>query len=81
MGCYQEGVAKDSVGGKDVTAHIFEYGVICCFWGAAYLALQVHFTCRRDGQRRSIAGTMPSSDRILLERTEQEEAQQSPMVL
>ncbi|PSS29682.1 hypothetical protein PHLCEN_2v2830 [Hermanssonia centrifuga] len=25
MGCYQEGVAKDSVGGKDVTAHIFEY--------------------------------------------------------
>ncbi|OCH95669.1 chitin synthase [Obba rivulosa] len=25
MGCYQEGVAKDSIGGKDVTAHIFEY--------------------------------------------------------
>lgn len=25
MGCYQEGLAKDSVGGKDVTAHIFEY--------------------------------------------------------
>lgn len=25
MGCYQEGVAKDEVGGKDVTAHIFEY--------------------------------------------------------
>ncbi|EIN14423.1 glycosyltransferase family 2 protein [Punctularia strigosozonata HHB-11173 SS5] len=25
MGCYQEGVAKDSVAGKDVTAHIFEY--------------------------------------------------------
>lgn len=25
MGCYQEGVAKDTVGGKDVTAHIFEY--------------------------------------------------------
>jgi len=25
MGCYQEGIAKDSVGGKDVTAHIFEY--------------------------------------------------------
>ena len=24
MGCYQEGVAKDTVGGKDVTAHIFE---------------------------------------------------------
>jgi len=24
MGCYQEGIAKDSVGGKDVTAHIFE---------------------------------------------------------
>ncbi|TFK56805.1 chitin synthase 2 [Heliocybe sulcata] len=25
MGCYQEGIAKDSVAGKDVTAHIFEY--------------------------------------------------------
>ncbi|KAJ3507424.1 hypothetical protein NLJ89_g6315 [Agrocybe chaxingu] len=25
MGCYQEGIPKDSVGGKDVTAHIFEY--------------------------------------------------------
>ncbi|KAI0778781.1 chitin synthase [Trametes elegans] len=25
MGCYQEGVAKDSVAGKDVTAHIFEF--------------------------------------------------------
>jgi chitin synthase len=25
MGCYQDGVAKDSVAGKDVTAHIFEY--------------------------------------------------------
>jgi chitin synthase len=25
MGCYQEGIAKDSVGGKDVTAHIFEF--------------------------------------------------------
>lgn len=25
MGCYQEGIAKDEVGGKDVTAHIFEY--------------------------------------------------------
>ncbi|KAF9015746.1 glycosyltransferase family 2 protein [Cyathus striatus] len=25
MGCFQEGIPKDSVGGKDVTAHIFEY--------------------------------------------------------
>ncbi|EIM83624.1 glycosyltransferase family 2 protein [Stereum hirsutum FP-91666 SS1] len=25
MGCYQEGIAKDHVGTKDVTAHIFEY--------------------------------------------------------
>jgi len=25
MGCYQEGIAKDTVAGKDVTAHIFEY--------------------------------------------------------
>ncbi|KAH0837983.1 glycosyltransferase family 2 protein [Lanmaoa asiatica] len=25
MGCYQEGIAKDSIAGKDVTAHIFEY--------------------------------------------------------
>ncbi|KAF9469704.1 chitin synthase [Collybia nuda] len=25
MGCYQEGIPKDSVAGKDVTAHIFEY--------------------------------------------------------
>lgn len=28
MGCYQEGIAKDSVGGKDVTAHIFECAFI-----------------------------------------------------
>ncbi|KAF8748992.1 Chitin synthase [Rhizoctonia solani] len=25
MGCYQDGIAKDEVAGKDVTAHIFEY--------------------------------------------------------
>ncbi|TCD68309.1 Chitin synthase, class 2 [Steccherinum ochraceum] len=25
MGCYQDGVAKDTVAGKDVTAHVFEY--------------------------------------------------------
>lgn len=25
MGCYQEGIAKDTVNGKDVQAHIFEY--------------------------------------------------------
>ena len=25
MGCYQDGVAKDSIAGKDVTAHIFEF--------------------------------------------------------
>jgi len=25
MGCYQEGIAKDSVAGKDTTAHIFEF--------------------------------------------------------
>ena len=25
MGCYQDGVAKDTVNGQDVTAHIFEY--------------------------------------------------------
>ncbi|KAJ3550612.1 hypothetical protein NM688_g5031 [Phlebia brevispora] len=25
MGCYQEGVMKDSIAGRDVTAHIFEY--------------------------------------------------------
>lgn len=25
MGCYQEGIAKDTIGGKDVTAHIFEF--------------------------------------------------------
>ncbi|KAI0031138.1 glycosyltransferase family 2 protein [Vararia minispora EC-137] len=25
MGCYQEGIAKDTIGNKDVTAHIFEY--------------------------------------------------------
>ncbi|KAG8980899.1 Chitin synthase, class 2 [Tulasnella sp. JGI-2019a] len=25
MGCYQEGIPKDTVGGKDVTAHIFEF--------------------------------------------------------
>ena len=33
MGCYQEGIAKDSVGGKDVTAHIFECVVSAWFFG------------------------------------------------
>jgi chitin synthase len=28
MGCYQDGIAKDTVGGKDVTAHIFEVCII-----------------------------------------------------
>jgi hypothetical protein len=29
MGCYQDGIAKDSVAGKDVTAHIFEFTYAC----------------------------------------------------
>jgi len=29
MGCYQEGIAKQQVNGKDVTAHIYEVGHSC----------------------------------------------------
>lgn len=75
MGCYQEGVAKDSVGGKDVTAHIFEYVATHLVRMVAHFIMQVYDTCRRDGQRRSVPRSMPGSDYILLEGTEQEEAQ------
>jgi len=30
MGCYQDGIAKNQIGGKDVTAHIFEYTTQVC---------------------------------------------------
>jgi chitin synthase len=30
MGCYQEGLMKDNVNGKDVTAHVFEYTTQVC---------------------------------------------------
>lgn len=30
MGCYQEGIMKDNINGKDVTAHVFEYTTQVC---------------------------------------------------
>jgi chitin synthase len=30
MGCYQEGLMKDKINGKDVTAHLFEYTTQVC---------------------------------------------------
>ena len=41
MGCYQEGIAKDSVAGKDVTAHIFEYNTFTNWWDSiTYAAIR-----------------------------------------
>ena len=81
MGCYQEGVAKDTVGGKDVTAHIFE---LVPHLGPTIGVLkgpQVYLECCRFGEGRDLEERLPRPDHLLLEGAEQEEAEQSPLVL
>jgi hypothetical protein len=78
MGCYQEGLAKDSVAGKDVAAHIFEL--------VAHRSLlvrpnplthtpQIYVQRHRYRYWRSIHGCMPGPDHLLPEGTEQKEAE------
>lgn len=76
MGCYQEGVAKDEIGGKDVTAHIFECVQSTSIAAVLLTCVQVHFQRRCDGTRRSFPRGLPRADHILLEGAEQEEAKQ-----
>jgi len=78
MGCYQEGIAKDSIAGKDVTAHIFEYASFTNITKTfIHYIRQVYFQRRRHRQRRSITRDLSSPDFILLERAEQKEIKQS----
>lgn len=51
MGCYQDGVAKDTVGAKDVTAHIFEYVNIAVYHRSmSFIRLKVYLA--RCGHRK-----------------------------
>ena len=78
MGCYQEGVAKDSIMGKDVTAHIFECvsSHLTRRTNRASLVVQIHNQRHRYRPRRGISGCLSRPDHLLFERAEQEEAEQ-----
>lgn len=57
MGCYQEGIAKDEVNGKDVTAHIFEYtsSVICTATGETSICpcpVQIIFCLKEQNKKK-----------------------------
>ena len=57
MGCYQEGIAKDSVAGKDVTAHIFEYtsSVVCSDSGEVSMGacpVQIIFCLKEQNKKK-----------------------------
>ena len=78
MGCYQEGIAKDSVAGKDVTAHIFEFVQLryqLMRTQKLIIFSQIHLKCGRYGDWRSFSRFLPGSDHLLFEGAEQEEAQ------
>ena len=78
MGCYQEGVAKDSIMGKDVTAHIFECvpSHLTCYTNRASFVVQIHNQRHRYRPWRGVSGCLSRPDHLLFERTEQEEAEQ-----
>jgi hypothetical protein len=61
MGCYQEGIAKDSVGGKDVTAHIFEF---VCYFPCCYRDLTD--VCLSGILQMSLSPTQVKSQRALV---------------
>lgn len=57
MGLYQEGIAKDEVNGKDVTAHIFEYttSVICTASGETSMGscpVQIIFCLKEQNKKK-----------------------------
>lgn len=57
MGCYQEGIAKDTVNGKAVTAHIFEYttSVLCTPTGETAMhscPVQVIFCLKEQNKKK-----------------------------
>lgn len=57
MGLYQEGIAKDSVAGKDVTAHIFEYttSVVCSETGEVSMGacpVQIVFCLKEQNKKK-----------------------------
>lgn len=57
MGCYQEGIAKDTVNGKPVTAHIFEYttSVLCTPAGETAMhscPVQVIFCLKEQNKKK-----------------------------
>ena len=57
MGCYQEGIAKDTVNGKAVTAHIFEYtsSVICTDTGETAMhscPVQIIFCLKEQNKKK-----------------------------
>lgn len=60
MGCYQEGIPKDSVGGKDVTAHIFEF---VCYFSCYYHSL--NDVCLSGILQTSLSPTQVKSQRVL----------------
>ena len=86
MGCYQDGIAKQMVNDKEVTAHIYEVCLaILFFGGAANFEIVVHYTSwhrarRKPCQVRFEWRAMSSSDVILLKRKESKKDQLSPMV-
>ena len=69
MGCYQEGIAKDSVAGKDVTAHIFEFVSILTKIevGDWYCSKKVHYEYGCYRHWRSFDRIMSCTGHILLE--------------
>ncbi|KZV84311.1 chitin synthase [Exidia glandulosa HHB12029] len=57
MGLYQEGLAKDTVAGKDVTAHIFEYtsSVVCSDSGEVSMGacpIQIIFCLKEQNKKK-----------------------------
>jgi len=78
MGCYQEGIAKQQVNGKDVTAHIYEVGRACVFDGYTADTSAVHHTdgaCHQQGCRECEERRDTSTNALLFEGEESEEDQ------
>ncbi|CAE6469016.1 unnamed protein product [Rhizoctonia solani] len=57
MGCYQDGIVKDEVAGKNVTAHIFEYTSTVVISGSAEVAqgsvpVQILFCLKEQNKKK-----------------------------
>jgi len=78
MGCYQEGIAKQQVNGKDVTAHIYEVGRSSMFAVFSPDKSTVHHTngaCNQQGRREREERRNTSANALLSEGEEPEEDQ------